>query len=316
VAEVLVLAELTGAGAPTRHTLEALTAARVLGEPVAVVLGPPGAADELARYGATRVLVAESAECDAVLVTPAVDLLARLVAQRAPAAVVVPASAAGREVAGRLAVRTGSGFLTDVVGLTADGTATQLAFGGTTVVHARVTTGTPVHAWRAHSLTPAPAPVPAVVEHVPVEPPTGVRQTRVVERVVERTTGRPGLAEASVVVAVGRGVSGPAEYALVEELADALGAAIGASRAAVDAGFCPSSCLVGQSGTRVAPRLYLAVGISGAAQHWSGVRSAQTVVAVNSDPTAPVFGLADFGVVGDLATVVPELTAQITASRG
>jgi electron transfer flavoprotein alpha subunit len=320
VAEVLVLAELTGDGEPTRVTLEALTAARVLGEPVAVLLGAAHpAADGLARYGAGRVLVAESADpavdLTAHLAGPAVDVLARLVADRAPAAVVVPGSAAGREVAGRLAVRTGSGFLTDVVGFAPDGTATQLAPGGTTVVQARVTCGTPVHAWRAASLTPVPAPVATVVERVPVEP-SPAREARVLARVAERSAGRPALADASVVVAVGRGVTSAAEFALVEQLADALGAAIGASRAAVDAGFCPPSCLVGQSGTRVAPRLYVAVGISGAAQHWSGVRSAQTVVAVNSDPDAPVFALADFGVVGDLATVVPELTAQITARRG
>ena len=313
--EVLVLAALTGDGEPTRATLEALTAVRVLGEPVAVVLGTAASADRLARYGAARVLVADPAGATAHLVGPAVDVLARLVADRAPAAVVVPGSAEGREVAGRLAVRTGSGFLTDVVGLAADGTATQRAPGSATVVRARVTTGTPVHAWRPGSLTPVPAPVATVVERVPVGPSTR-REARVRERVVERTTGRPALAGAEVVVAVGRGVTSAAELAAVEELADALGAAIGASRAAVDAGLCPPSALVGQSGTQVAPRLYVAVGISGAAQHWSGVRSAQTVVAVNSDPDAPVFALADFGVVGDLATVVPELTAQITARRG
>ncbi|GAB4080177.1 electron transfer flavoprotein subunit alpha/FixB family protein [Modestobacter muralis] len=318
-AEVLVVAELTGTGEPTRATLEALTAARVLGAPVAVVLGVPGAAAgaaaELARFGAGRVLVGESAELDAALAGPRVDVLARLVADRAPAAVVVPASAEGREVAARLAVRTGSGFLTDVVGFAADGSATQLAFGGTTVVRARVTTGTPVHAWRAASLTPVPAPVDPVVEQVPVELSVTAREARVVRRVAGPAAGRPALTEASVVVAVGRGVTTAAELAAVEELADALGAAIGATRAAVDAGSCPPSCLVGQSGARVSPRLYVAVGISGAAQHWSGVRAAQTVVAVNSDPDAPVFALADFGVVGDVATVVPALTAQITAAR-
>lgn len=319
-AEVLVLAELTASGEPTRATLEALTAARVLGAPVAVVLGAPGAAAgaaaELARFGAGRVLAGESAELDAALVGPRVDVLARLVADRAPVAVVVPASAEGREVAARLAVRTGSGFLTDVVGLAADGTATQLAFGGTTVVRAQVTTGTPVHAWRPSSLTPVPAPVATVVEQVPVELSATAREARVVRRVAGPVAGRPALTEASVVVAVGRGVTTAAELAAVEELADALGAAIGATRAAVDAGVCPPSCLVGQSGARVSPRLYVAVGISGAAQHWSGVRAAQTVVAVNSDPDAPVFALADFGVVGDVATVVPALTAQITAARG
>jgi len=319
VTEVLVLVSLDGTGAVRRTTLEALTAARVLGEPVAVVLGAPGVADgvvdELARYGAGRVLVGESADLDAHLVAPAVDVLARLVTDRSPAAVVVPAGPDGREVAGRLALRTGGGFLTDVVALAADGTATQLAFGGTTVVRAQVTAGTPVHAWRAHSLTPVPAPVTAVVEHVPVEVSAAARRARVLRRVVERTAGRPALGEASVVVAVGRGVRSAAEFALVEELADVLGAAIGGSRAAVDAGFVPPAALVGQSGTRVSPRLYVAIGISGAAQHWWGVRTAQTVVAVDSDPEAPILALADIGVVGDLATVVPALTAQLTALR-
>jgi electron transfer flavoprotein alpha subunit len=314
MAEVLVLAAPPAGGAPARGTLEALTAARVLGEPVAVVLGAPGpgVADELARHGAARVLVAPA--LDDHLVTPAVDVLARLVADRSPAAVVVPATAEGREVAGRLALRTGSGFLTDVVGLTADGTATQRVFGGTTVVRARVTAGTPVFAWSAGSLPPVTAPVPTVVEQLPAGP-VPARSARVRRRVVEPTAGRPALDGAAVVVAVGRGVTSRAELALVEELADALGAAIGATRAAVDAGLCPPSALVGQSGTRVSPRLYVAVGISGAAQHWSGVRSAQTVVAVNSDPDAPVFALADFGVVGDVTTVVPALTAEITSRR-
>ena len=312
--EVLVLAAPGGDGVPARGVLEALTAARVLGEPVAVVLGAPGpgVVDALARYGAARVLVAP--DVGDHLVTPAVDVLARLVTERSPAAVVVPATTEGREVAGRLALRTGSGFLTDVVGLAADGTATQRVLGGTTVVRAWVTAGTPVYAWRAGSLTPVPAPAPPVVERVEVEP-GRARAARVVRRVVERTAGRPALDGAAVVVAVGRGVTSPAELALVEELADALGAAIGATRAAIDAGLCPPSALVGQSGTRVSPRLYVAVGISGAAQHWSGVRSAQTVVAVNSDPDAPVFALADFGVVGDVADVVPALTAQITSRR-
>jgi electron transfer flavoprotein alpha subunit len=321
MAEVLVPVELNPEGTGVRKTtLEALTLARVLGEPSAVVLGAPGVAaavrDALAEYGAAKVYVAESPDIDDYLVAPKAEVLAQLVAEKSPAAVVIPSSPEGKEVAGRLAIKTGSGFLTDVTDVTADGTATQVAFAGSTVVHSKVTVGTPIYTVRGNSVTPEPAPAAAVEETVVVAVSDAAKATRVVQRVVEQKSDRPELTEASIVVSGGRGVASAENFSLIEGLADSLGAAVGASRAAVDSGFYPHSFQVGQTGKTVSPQLYIAVGISGAIQHRAGMQTSKTVVAVNKDPEAPIFELADFGVVGDLNTVVPAATEQITARKG
>jgi electron transfer flavoprotein alpha subunit len=326
MAEVLVLVELNpaaGAGGvigPRKTTLEALTAARVLGEPSAVVIGAPGTAagvkDALAEYGAAKVYVAESSDVDDYLVAPKAEVLAQLVAEKSPAAVVIPSSPEGKEIAGRLAIKTGSGFLTDVTEIHADGTATQVAFAGATIVHSRVTTGTPIYTLRGNSVTPESAPGAATEETVQVTISDAAKATRVVERVVEQKSSRPELTEASIVVSGGRGVASAENFSIIEALADSLGAAVGASRAAVDSGFYPHSFQVGQTGKTVSPQLYIAVGISGAIQHRAGMQTSKTIVAVNKDPEAPIFELADFGVVGDLNTVVPAATQQITARRG
>jgi electron transfer flavoprotein alpha subunit len=321
MAEVLVPVELNPEGTGVRKTtLEALTLARVLGEPSAVVLGAPGVAaavrDALAEYGAAKVYVAESPDIDDYLVAPKAEVLAQLVAEKSPAAVVIPSSPEGKEVAGRLAIKTGSGFLTDVTDVTADGTATQVAFAGSTVVHSKVTVGTPIYTVRGNSVTPEPAPAAAVEETVAVAVSDAAKATRVVQRVVEQKSDRPELTEASIVVSGGRGVASAENFSIIEGLADSLGAAVGASRAAVDSGFYPHSFQVGQTGKTVSPQLYIAVGISGAIQHRAGMQTSKTIVAVNKDPEAPIFELADFGVVGDLNTVVPAATEQITARKG
>jgi electron transfer flavoprotein alpha subunit len=320
MAEVLVLAELNPAGGGVRKTtLEALTAARALGEPAAVVLGAPGTAagvkDALAEYGAATVYVAESDDIDAYLVAPKAEVLAQLVAERSPAAVVIPSSPEGKEIAARLAIKIGSGFLTDVTEVTADGTATQVAFAGQTVVHSKVTVGTPIYTLRGNSVTPEPAPAAGTEQPVQVSVSDHAKQTRVVDRVVEQKSSRPELTEASIVVSGGRGVASAENFAIIEALADSLGAAVGASRAAVDSGFYPHSFQVGQTGKTVSPQLYVAVGISGAIQHRAGMQTSKTIVAINKDPEAPIFELADFGVVGDLNTVVPAATEQITARK-
>ncbi|WP_369134496.1 electron transfer flavoprotein subunit alpha/FixB family protein [Modestobacter sp. I12A-02662] len=320
MAEVLVLVELNPAGDGVRKTtLEALTAARALGEPAAVVVGAPGTAalvqDALAEYGATKVYVAESEEADAFLVAPKAEVLAQLVGSVSPAAVVVPSSPEGKEVAGRLAIKTGSGFLTDVTEIAPDGTATQVAFAGQTIVHSQVTVGTPIYTLRGNSVTPVPAPAPATQEPVQVTLSEQARQTRVVDRVVEQKSSRPELTEASIVVSGGRGVASAENFSIIEALADSLGGAVGASRAAVDSGFYPHSFQVGQTGKTVSPQLYIAVGISGAIQHRAGMQTSKTIVAVNKDPEAPIFELADFGVVGDLNTIVPAAAQQIAARR-
>src|SRR3954466_14633978 len=173
MAEVLVLVEVNpAAGGPRKTTLEALTAARALGEPAAVVIGAPGTAagvkDALAEYGAGKVYVAESDDIDAYLVAPKAEVLAQLVAEKSPAAVVIPSSPEGKEIAARLAVKTGSGFLTDVTEIAADGTATQVAFAGAVIVHSKVTTGTPIYTLRGNSVTPEPAPAAGAEQQVPV----------------------------------------------------------------------------------------------------------------------------------------------------
>ena len=321
MAEVLVLVELNPDGGGVRKTtLEALTAARALGEPSAVVAGAPGAAagarDALAEYGAQRVYVVESADIEGYLVAPKAEVLAQLVEQKSPAAVVIPSSPEGKEVAARLAVKTGSGFLTDVTEIAPDGTATQVAFAGQVIVHSKVTTGTPIYTLRGNSVTPEPAQGAAAEETIDVTVSDAAKGTRVVDRVVEQKSSRPELTEAAIVVSGGRGVASAENFSVIEGLADSLGAAVGASRAAVDSGFYPHSFQVGQTGKTVSPQLYVAVGISGAIQHRAGMQTSKTIVAINKDPEAPIFELADFGLVGDLNTVVPALTEEINKRKG
>jgi electron transfer flavoprotein alpha subunit len=314
MAEVLVVVEHS-AGVVKKVTLEMLTLARTLGEPAAVVLGAPGSAaaltDKLGEFGAGRVYVAESEELDGYLVAPKVTVLARLVGSAPPAAVLLASSQEGKEIAGRLAVRLDNGLLTDVVDLAADGTATQVIFAGSTIVKSRVTRGLPLVTLRPNSLTPAPAPVTPNVSTLDVTVTESDKLARVVERKAEQKGSRPELTEASIVVSGGRGVGSADNFKLVEELADLLGAAVGASRAATDSGFYPHQFQVGQTGKTVSPQLYVALGISGAIQHRAGMQTSKTIVAVNKDPEAPIFELADFGVVGDLFKVVPQAAEEI-----
>jgi electron transfer flavoprotein alpha subunit len=321
MAEVLVLAELDPAGGGVRKTtLEALTAARALGEPSAVVLGAPGTAsgvkEVLAEYGAATVYVAESPEIDEFLVAPKAEVLAQLVSEKAPAAVVIPSSPEGKEIAARLAVKTNSGFLTDVTEITADGIATQVAFAGATIVHSKVTTGTPIYTLRGNSVTPEPAPAAAAEEPVSVSVSDQAKLAKVTDRVVEQKSSRPELTEASIVVSGGRGVASAENFSIIEALADSLGAAVGASRAAVDSGFYPHTFQVGQTGKTVSPQLYVAVGISGAIQHRAGMQTSKTIVAINKDDEAPIFEMADFGVVGDLHTILPAATEEVAKRKG
>ena len=319
MAEVLVLVD-HAEGAPRKVTYELLSAARLLGEPAAVVLGAPGVAagcrDKLAEYGAAKVYVGESPDIDGYLVVPKVDVLAALVEKARPAAVLIASSAEGKEIAGRLAVRTGSGFLTDATGLDESGNATQSIFGGSILVTSKVTAGTPILTVRPNSFEATPESGAATEETVEIAVTDAAKGARVVDRKVEESGDRPELTEASIVVSGGRGVGGAENFALIEKLADSLGAAVGASRAATDAGWYPHQSQVGQTGVTVSPQLYLAVGISGAIQHRAGMQTSKTIVAINKDPEAPIFELADFGVVGDLFDVVPQLTEEIAKRKG
>jgi electron transfer flavoprotein alpha subunit len=241
-------------------------------------------------------------------------VLAALVEARDPAAVLLAVSADGKEIAGRVAVRTNSGLLGDVVAVSQEG-ATHSVFGGAYIAEAKANGPHPVITLRPGSVEAEPAPGAGAEEAVEVPSSTG-RSATVVSR--EPITGgdRPELTEASVVVSGGRGVGSAEDFAVVEALADSLGAAVGASRAAVDSGYYPHQFQVGQTGKTVSPQLYIALGISGAIQHRAGMQTSKTIIAVNKDPEAPIFEIADFGVVGDLFKVAPQLTEEITKRKG
>jgi electron transfer flavoprotein alpha subunit len=262
------------------------------------------------------VYAAESDDVESYLVGPKVDVLAGLVERTGPAAVLLASTAEGKEVAGRLAVRLESGVLQDVVALEPDGTATQVVFAGAVVVTSRVTVGTPVYAVRSSAVDASPAP--AAGERVDVEATLSdtARKARVLDRVVEKSGSRPDLADAQIVVSGGRGVGSAENFRLVEDLADALGGAVGASRAATDSGYYPHQFQIGQTGKTVSPQLYVAVGISGAIQHRAGMQTSKTIVAINKDAEAPIFELADFGVVGDLFQIVPQATEEVRKRKG
>ena len=319
MSEVLVLVDHAG-GEVRKTTAELLTIARRLGEPSAVFVGDgvEAAAEALARFGAEKVYVASGADVTDYLVAPQAEVLASLVEQTSPAAVLIPANPAGKEIAARLAIKTESGLITDAVDVQAgsDGgvVTTQSVFAGSYTVTATVTRGTPIIAVKPNSA--APEESVGAAEQTPVELTVSdaAKSARIVESTEKQSTGRPELTEAAIVVSGGRGTGG--DFSKVEEFADSLGAAVGASRAAVDAGWYPHSHQVGQTGKQVSPQLYVACGISGAIQHRAGMQTSKTIVAVNKDEEAPIFELVDFGVVGDLFSVLPQATDAVKAAKG
>lgn len=317
MAEVLVLVE-HAEGAVKKVTAELITAARTLGEPSAVVIGAPGTAaplvDALKEAGAAKIYVAESDDAEAYLITPFVDVLASLVESATPAAVLLAANADGKEIAGRLAARTGAGVLSDVVEVKEGGSAIHSIFGGAFTVEAKANGDTPVITLRPGAVDAAPQA--GAGEQVNVEVPAqGENATKITKREPAVAGDRPELTEASVVVSGGRGVGSAEKFSVVEELADSLGGAVGASRAAVDSGYYPGQFQVGQTGKTVSPQLYIALGISGAIQHRAGMQTAKTIVAINKDGEAPIFDVADFGIVGDVFTIVPQLIEAIEARK-
>ncbi len=306
-------------GKVSKPTTELLTVARRLGEPSAVFIGSDASAatEALKQYGAEKVYVVDDADVAGYLVAPKAEVLAQLVGRTSPAAVLVTSTGEGKEVAARLAVKVGSGLVTDAVDVRAGEqgpVTTQSVFAGGYTVQARVTKGVPVITVKPNSATPERVEAAGAVEKVDVTISDLARTARVTASEPRKATGRPELTEAAVVVAGGRGTGGSFEP--VEALADALGGAVGASRAAVDSGWYPHSFQIGQTGKTVSPQLYVASGISGAIQHRAGMQTSKTIVAVNKDPEAPIFELVDFGVVGDLHTVLPAATEQIHRRRG
>jgi electron transfer flavoprotein alpha subunit len=318
MAEVLVLVE-HAEGALKKVTSELITAARVLGDPAAVVVGKSGTAaplvDGLKSAGAAKIYVAESDAAENYLIAPVVDVLASLAESASPAAVLLAANADGKEIAGRLAARIGSGLLIDVVDVQAGPKAVHSIFGGAFTVEAEPSGDTPVITVRAGAIDAEPSD--GAGEEVTVDVPEPAENAAKVTKREPAVAGdRPELTEATIVVSGGRGVGSAENFHVVEELADSLGAAVGASRAAVDSGYYPGQFQVGQTGKTVSPQLYIALGISGAIQHRAGMQTSKTIIAVNKDEEAPIFEIADYGVVGDLFKVAPQLTEAVKARKG
>ncbi|AEF41666.1 electron transfer flavoprotein subunit alpha/FixB family protein [Hoyosella subflava] len=319
MAEVLVLVEHFE-GALKKVTSELITAARNIGEPSAVVAGAPGTAaalaDDLKAAGAEKIYVAESDEVETVLITPKVDVLAALVEQVTPAAVITAATIEGKEVSGRLAAAIDGALLVDVTEVRSDGSANHSIFGGAWNVDAKASGDRiPVISVRPGAVEAEPQA--GAGEQVTVEVPAqeeGI--TRITKRDPVVAGDRPELTEATIVVSGGRGVGSAEKFSVVEELADALGAAVGASRAAVDSGYYPGQFQVGQTGKTVSPNLYVALGISGAIQHRAGMQTSKTIIAVNKDEEAPIFEIADYGIIGDLFNVAPQLTEAVKKHKG
>lgn len=317
MSEVLVLIDHVD-GAVRKPTYELLTIAKRLGEPSAVFIGSGAQGAEVAEkvkaYGAAKVYVVDDAQIKGYLVAPKAEALQQLAEKTSPAAVLISSTSEGKEIAGRLAVKIESGLITDAVDVEADGTATQSVFAGNYTLKAKVTKGTPIITIKPNSAAPEEAAGAGTVEEFAATVSDAAKAAQIVASQPRKATGRPELTEAAIVVAGGRGTGGSFES--VEGLADALGGAVGASRAAVDSGWIPHTFQIGQTGKTVSPQLYIATGISGAIQHRAGMQTSKTIVAVNKDEEAPIFELVDFGVVGDLHTVLPALTEEVNKRKG
>lgn len=320
--KILVFAEAS-AGAPKRITLEMVSKARELGEAWAVALGAgaEGLAGPLGAHGATRVFVAPDPVYDEYLLLPAVETLAALIERERPSLVLFGATTLGRDLAPRLASRFGRGILADAIDLKlAEGQVTMRSAalgGGTLVTTTTVGEGPWFATVRPKSFTASPAEgaaTPAVLA-LGEAPGAAARLARVLGPAGEAVPSAS-LEEADIIVSGGRGMGGPEHFALLRELAEVLGGVVGASRAAVDAGWMPGTRQVGQTGKTVKPKLYVACGISGAIQHKVGMQGSDVIVAINRDPEAPIFKFADFGVVGDLFEVVPQLIAELRSRQG
>jgi len=310
MSEVLVVVDHVD-GAVRKPTLELLALAKRLGTPSAVHFGSADSAivEKLKAFGAEKIYVVDDSEIKGYLVAPKAEALQQLVEKTSPAAVLIVSGYEGKEIAGRLAVKTGSGIITDAVDIEDGGVTTQSVFAGNYSVKSKVTKGTPIITVKPNSAAPEESAGAGEVEEFSATISDSAKKAQIVASQPRKASGRPELTEAAIVVSGGRGTGG--DFSAVEGLADALGAAVGASRAAVDSGWMPHSFQVGQTGKVVSPQLYVANGISGAIQHRAGMQTAKTIVAVNKDEEAPIFELVDFGVVGDLQSVLPAATEQI-----
>jgi electron transfer flavoprotein alpha subunit len=316
MSKVFILADFSGEKA-SKTTAELATAGARIGSVTAVVLAAAGKGAALAatvnQGPIANVLVVESDDFAQFGVAASADALTNLIKENSPTAVLIASHAFGKEVAARVAVLTESGIITDAVDVSADAIATQLVFGGSTTVHSKVSHGTPIITVRPNSVEADLTSATPAIENATAAISDAAKKSKISSSQPPVKGGRPELTEANIVVSGGRGTNG--DFAAVEKFADELGAAVGASRAATDAGWYPHSHQVGQTGKSVSPQLYVACGISGAIQHRAGMQTSKTIVVVNKDPEAPLFDIADFGVIGDLFNVLPQATKSIVESR-
>jgi len=316
MSEVLVLIDHVD-GAVRKPTYELLTIAKRLGEPSAVFIGgsDKGAevAEKVKKYGAEKVYVVDDAEIKGYLVAPKAEALQQLAEKTSAAAILIPSTIEGKEIGGRLAIKLGSGLITDAVDVQEGPVTTQSVFAGNYTVTAKVTQGTPIITVKPNSAAPEEAEGAGTVEEFAATISDSAKKAQIVASQPRKASGRPELTEAAIVVSGGRGTGG--DFTPVEQLADSLGAAVGASRAAVDSGWIGHAFQIGQTGKTVSPQLYIANGISGAIQHRAGMQTSKTIVAVNKDEEAPIFELVDFGVVGDLTKVLPAAAEEITKRK-
>jgi electron transfer flavoprotein alpha subunit len=318
MSNILVYAEATEDGTPAASAAALIGAATTVGTPVALAITGKGRsatlAEALGSFGAAKVLISERVVQGSSLASAEVALLEQAVREFAPMAIVLDHSPIGRTVAGRLAARLGVAVSVDAVSLSLEAgeiIAAHSVFGGDYVTESTVEGGLMVITLRSGAISSRGEATEPEVSWMTVPGDAEPSATIVGVNPVAGKSDRPDLAAASIVVSGGRGMGSKENFTLVEQLADRLGAAVGASRAAVDAGYAPQAFQVGQTGTAVSPELYIALGISGAIQHKAGMQTAKTIVAIDKDEEAPIFEVADFGVVGDLFTVVPQLVEEI-----
>ncbi len=319
MAKVWVYAELNQGKLQTT-VLELMAKAREMGDVDAIALGSgaKAAAATLGKHGATVVHVNEDKAFDDYIAEPATDALALLHQQEPPDLILFGFTSDSREVAGRLAARLGVGLISNAADIAAkDGgfVAKVPYFGGAKVASMRTNNKPAIVLIRPKSFEPAETGGTAEVKELTVSIGEGSKRAHIVERVVEASE-KVKLEDAKVVISGGRGMGGPDNFPLLEALAGALGGAVGASRAVVDAGWVPYSMQVGQTGKSVRPGVYIAVGISGAMQHTVGMKSSKVIIAINKDAEAPIMKMADLGVVGDALKIVPALTAAVKARKG
>jgi len=317
MAKVLVFIDNPGTSLK-KSSLELLTLGRSLGETAVALNGKlhDDVAAAFGEYGVSMVLLPSAEDLDDFLVAPKAAYVAAAAEHTGASVVLLDNSPEGKEIAARAGIRLNAGVITDVVAVDADGTAHKSVLAGSYNTACKASTAVSVLTVKANNVVPEPAAAPTPLETVTVEVPADstAAAARITAREQKVASGRPDLTDARIVVAGGRGLDG--DFGPVEELADALGAAVGASRAATDAGWISHDAQVGQTGKTVSPQLYISAGISGAIQQKAGMQTAKVIVAVNKDAESPVFEIADFGIVGDLFDVLPQATAEIKKRKG